>query len=322
MVSDMDNLLAALRAAGETTRLRILGLLGHGELTVSELVQILRQSQPRVSRHLKLMVEAGLLSRFREGTWVFYRLADSGIQKKLTETLLQLIEDKTGDIDRDLERLAWIRSERATSAQAYFKENAEKWDEIRSLYISETSVESALKKMVGNNPIDALLDIGTGTGRMLELFSGQVHEAVGIDLSRDMLAIARESISSKGLDNCQVRIGDMYQLPVDAQSQDLILFHQVLHYCDEPAQAIKEASKALKEGGAMVIADFAPHDLEFLRDDHAHRRLGFTTDEVKVWANSSGLIVAKMDHLAGEKLNVCIWRLEKPKTNIGVENDR
>ncbi len=309
----MDVILSVLKAAGETTRLRILGLLGHGELTVSELVQILRQSQPRVSRHLKLMVEAGILSRFREGTWVFYRLVDSGTHRQIVNDLLKYINGDADDFDRDLSRLETIRAERAEIAQSYFRENADKWDGIRSLYVDENVVEDALLAMAGPERKASILDVGTGTGRMIELFHGVADEALGIDLSREMLSVAQESLSAKNID-CKLRQGDMYTLPVDKASQDLVIFHQVLHFSDEPLQAIRETAKVLKDGGAVLIADFAPHDLEYLRDDHAHRRLGFGEAEVAGWAKSTGLEVEDVRHLEGDVLKVTVWRLVKTPT--------
>ncbi|WND02069.1 metalloregulator ArsR/SmtB family transcription factor [Temperatibacter marinus] len=311
MVNTMELLLSALRAAAEVTRLRILGLLGHGELTVSELVSILDQSQPRVSRHLRLMVEAGLLARFREGTWVFYRLADHGLQRQLINDLLPHIESDSGDLARDLERLKLLRAERATLAAEYFQENAEQWNEVRSLYVPELEVEKALIELAGEQRNGNLLDVGTGTGRILEVFSESISAGVGVDLSRDMLSVARNELDAKSIENCEVRLGDMYNLPVERGSKDLVIFHQVLHFADDPLMAIKEAEKSLRAGGALLIADFAPHQHEFLRDEHAHRRLGFSDEEVTSWAHGSALSYAENLTFKGDKLDVKVWRLEK-----------
>lgn len=309
----MDHLLSYLRASGESTRLRILGLLGQGELTVSELVEILGQSQPRVSRHLRLLVEANLLSRFREGTWVFYRLSDHGPARKFIDQLLPLIMKNPGDLDRDLEKLKYMRFERAELASKYFQDNAQQWDSIRSLYVPEKLVEEALISKSGDHKNGSILDIGTGTGRILEVFSPYAKRCVGIDLSKEMLAVARKTLSEKGFSNCDLRVGDMYTLPVEAASKDLILFHQVLHYADEPLQAIREASRCLNDQGAILIADFAPHQLEFLRDDHAHRRLGFSDEEVTTWARSTGLSMMDVQLFSGDQLDVKIWQLQKEK---------
>lgn len=307
----MDELLSALKGAAEPTRLRILGLLGHGELTVSELVEILAQSQPRVSRHLRLMVEAGLLSRFREGTWVFYRLADSGKARHMINHLLPLLVQDPGDLARDFEKLKYLRLERAEKAADYFRENALRWNEVRSLYVPEKQVEEGLISLAGDAAQGAILDVGTGTGRMLEIFKDQFTAAVGVDLSRDMLAVADDRLSAQGVNNYELRLGDMYNLPVADNSKSLVIFHQVLHFADDPLQAIRQAAETLTTDGVILIADFAPHQLEFLRDDHAHRRLGFADSEVEVWAETAGLTLSQTKEFKGDELDVKIWRLER-----------
>src|SRR6059058_4933023 len=212
--ASMDDLLAALRAVAETTRLRLLALCARGELTVSELAQILGQSQPRVSRHLKLLCDAGLLDRFREGSWVFYRLSSGTAASGLGRQLVGACGDADRTIALDLQRLAAIKRQRAELAAAYFRENAAQWDKIRSLYIDEREVEAALGDIIAAAGPADLLDIGTGTGRMLEVLGPQVGHALGIDQSREMLAVARVNLERAGLANSRVRLGDMYHLPL------------------------------------------------------------------------------------------------------------
>ncbi len=310
----MEKLLALLRAAGEPTRLRILGLLGHGELTVTELTQILGQSQPRVSRHLKLLSEAGLLRRYQEGTWAFYRLAEGGDAGNFSETLVDLIPDDDPTHTRDLERLRMVREARAKEAAEYFRANAADWNRIRSLYVPEEEVEKHLLKACKNKKIDYLLDIGTGTGRILEIFAPRIKRGLGIDLSHEMLSVARAMLAEKKITNCQVRLGDMYSIPLDNASQDLVIFHQVLHFAEDPEGAILEAARVLKPGGTMMIIDFSPHEMEFLREQHAHRRLGFEAGEIRTIGKQAGLTAKGVEALEGGKLTVNIWHFEKPKT--------
>lgn len=307
----MNQLLSALRGAGEATRLRIIALLSKGELTVGELVQILDQSQPRVSRHLKLMGEAELLNRFQEGTQVFYRLATDGVAGSLNAALIEILDRDVEIFEADMGSLAAIRKERADRAQAYFQENAADWNRLRSMYVAEEQVEEELLKQQGDGPVRSLLDIGTGTGRMLELFAPKADQALGIDVSRAMLNIARANLDGKDLGDAQVRLGDMYDLGLDAASQDLILFHQVLHFAEFPARALAEAGRVLAPGGKILIADFAPHAEEFLRDQHAHRRLGFEDDEIERWGRAAGLTLDALSHLDGGKLRVTIWNFGK-----------
>jgi ubiquinone/menaquinone biosynthesis C-methylase UbiE len=303
----MDHLLTALRAVAEPTRLRLVVLCARGELTVSELTQILGQSQPRVSRHLKLLCDAGLLDRFREGSWVFYRLSQSTPASALGRQLVAACGEADPTIALDLQRLGAIKQQRADLASAYFRENAAQWHRIRSLYVDEREVEAALVEIIAAADPRDLLDIGTGTGRMLEILAPRVEHALGIDQSREMLSVARVNLEQAGLVNGRVRRDDMYQLALPDGSFDAVVIHQVLHYSDRPAAAIAEAARVLRPRGILVLVDFAPHALEFLRDEHAHRRLGFGDAEIAQWCRAAGLDPAPSRALPGDPLTVVIW---------------
>src|SRR5476649_2622672 len=256
---------AALKAEGEETRLRVLALLTEAELTVSDLTDILRQSQPRISRHLKLLAEAGLIERFREGTWAFFRLAERGGGAEVARALLERLDPADQTIARDRARLASVRSARAAA------------------------VEAAIRSALAGKPFRSLLDLGTGTGRMLELFGAEIERGLGLDLSLDMLLLARDRLERAGLKHCSVRQGDIYDLPLGNDSFDVVILHQVLHFLDDGARAIREAARVLRPGGRLLVVDFAPHELEFLREKHAHRRLGFPPETVTQWMTASGL---------------------------------
>jgi ubiquinone/menaquinone biosynthesis C-methylase UbiE/DNA-binding transcriptional ArsR family regulator len=305
-----DDLNAALKAAGEETRLRILGLLFEAELTVSDLTEILRQSQPRISRHLKLLAEAGLVARFREGAWAFFRLAEQGQAALAIRSLVTRLDADDPVIARDRERLGEVRAARAAAAQAYFNAHAAEWDRIRRLHAADDAVEAEILAALSDRPFRALLDLGTGTGRMLELLCPQIERGLGIDFSRDMLALARARLDRAGLKHCSVRQGDIYDLPLPRDSFDVVIIHQVLHFLDDGARAIREAARVLRPQGRLVVVDFAPHDLEFLREEHAHRRLGFTAETVTQWMEQADLEMIGHRNLApGEdgKIAVSLW---------------
>ncbi len=287
--------------------MRLLALCAHAELTVTELTQILGQSQPRVSRHLKLLVEAGLLDRFREGTWAFYRMSETQTCATLGRTIVDLIPDDDSTITRDLERLEAVQASRAKQAADYFRDNAARWDQIRSLHVDDAEIERAMLSMLRPDDVGELLDIGTGTGRMLIVYGDQATRAVGIDLSREMLSVARVNLERAGMRNCQVRLGDMYQLPVASDSFDSVTIHQVLHYADSPGDVIAEAARALRPGGRLIVADFVPHREEALRDEHAHRRLGFSDEEIAGWLRRARLIPEDAVYLQGDPLTVGLW---------------
>ena len=310
----MQTLLTALKAAAEPTRLRLLALCAHADLTVSDLTQILGQSQPRISRHLKLLSEAGLLDRMREGNWVYYRLARRGVGAELGRTLVDALPQDDAQINLDLERLDAIKRARAAKAEAYFRRNAAKWDEIRSLYVAEEKVEQVLMGLLSGSRVGDLLDVGTGTGRILELLAPQAEHAIGLDQSREMLAVARANLDKAGLRNCELRLGDMYQLPLPPWSVDAVTFHQVLHFGETPAAAIAEAARVLRPGGRLLVADFAAHAIEDLRDTHAHRWLGFRDGDVRDWFLAAGLAPGEPVTLPGDPLTVVVWPAEQPAT--------
>ncbi len=303
----MDSVLAGLRAVAEPTRLRLVLLCAEAELTVSDLVGILGQSQPRVSRHLKLLCEAGVLDRFREGAFAFYRLARRGAGADLGRALLRLLSTNDPVAALDHQRLDTLKRERAAAAAAFFRANAPQWDKIRSLYVADREVEAALVALLPTEGIDDLVDVGTGTGRMLELFGPRIEHAVGVDLSREMLAVARVNLERAGLRNCSLRQGDMYQLPLAGESFDAAVFHQVLHYAEDPRRALREAARVLKPGARLVIVDFAPHEVEALRTEQAHRRLGFADEEMLQWCEEAGSDPGPSAHLPGEPLTVTQW---------------
>ena len=305
-----------LRAAGEPTRLRILGLLAREELAVLELCRVLDQSQPRVSRHLKLLAEAGLVERFPDGAWVFYRLVTAGEARQLADEVLGLIDPADPVFARDAERLQAVRGERSAEAGEYFARNAARWDEIRSLYVSETAVEAAILEAAGTGPFNKLVDLGSGTGRMLTLLGPYADSAVGLDLSQQMLNIARNHVAEAGLDRCELRHGDIFGTRLPGQSADLVVVHQVLHYLADPAAAVREAARLVAEGGRLLIVDFAPHALEFLREQHQHRRLGFSESEMARWLGEAGLTevrAAALPPVREEGLTVKIWVAERAR---------
>jgi ubiquinone/menaquinone biosynthesis C-methylase UbiE/DNA-binding transcriptional ArsR family regulator len=307
-----DALNAALKAAGEETRLRVLALLAEAELTVSDLTDILRQSQPRISRHLRLLAEAGLVERFREGTWAFFRLAEHGGGAAVAHALLERLDPADPTVERDRARLVSVRRARAAAAQAYFRAHAAEWDRIRKLHVADEQVEAAIRAALADKPFRSLLDVGTGTGRMLELFGPEIERGLGLDLSLDMLQFARDRLDRAGLKNCSVRQGDLYDLPLADDSFDVVILHQVLHFLDDGARAIHEAARVLRPGGRLLVVDFAPHEEEILREHYAHRRLGFAPETVTQWMTGSGLEPAMHTSLApepgsGVRIAVSLW---------------
>jgi len=293
MGSSIDDLINWLRATGEPTRLRILALLRVRDLSVGELVQILDQSQPRLSHHLKVLTTAGLVERLPEGSWVFYRAASAGAVVDFLDGLFDLIDLSKRPFQTDIAELADVGDKRAKSAEAYFSDVAETWDKIRELHSPNTAIEAELLSLAGAAPFKRMLDFGTGTGRMLALFAPLAEAAEGIDLSHQMLTVARANLEKAGINGARVRQGNVMSVPFEDSSADLVIIHQVLHFMDAPGKVIAEAARVLEPGGRLLIVDFAPHELEFLRTEHGHHRLGIRHDRLCDWASRSKLSLSE-----------------------------
>lgn len=310
MTVDAARLVTCLRAAGEITRLRILALLAEGELSVKDFTEILGQSQPRISRHMKLLVDAGLVVRHAEGAWAFFRLADEGEGAALAAFLVGRIDADDAGFRKDQERLAEVRAARQASAAHYFAGIAESWDRERSLHVPEAAIEARIRALAGPERMELLIDLGTGTGRMLDLLAPHYRRAIGLDSSREMLAIARAKLEAGGVSGAQVRMADIGHLGDYAGLADLAVLHQVLHYFDDPLRILREARRVMVPGGRLLVVDFAPHDHDFLVREQAHRRLGLSDGEMTQWASACGLTIMAREsvpELTGDGLTVCLW---------------
>jgi ArsR family transcriptional regulator len=317
-----------LKAVAEPTRLRLLALLARGELNVKDLTRILNQSQPRISRHLKLLAEAGLIERAPEGSWVYFRLADAGPGREVAGRVLKLLDLSDPVIVRDQIRAQSVQEERQAAAQAYFRSHAADWDKIRALHVAEAQVEAAVSDALGPGPFDLLVDLGTGTGRMLELFASRFRRGLGLDLNPAMLAYARAKLERVGVAHAQVRQGNLYDLPLADRSADAVVMHQVLHFLSDPQRAVREAVRVLAPGGRLLIVDFAPHELEFLREEYAHERLGFAGPLIAQWCADCGAEVVETRELAPEaasqkgKLTVSLWVARRPRATEAIAGNQ
>ena len=297
------------QALADPSRLRIVALLRSMELSVGELAQVLGQSQPRVSRHVKILADSGLIDRHKEGSWVFLALTGGTITAALANLIDQCLDpDSRALLDADAVRLAEVRADRAEAAARYFAAHAEAWDSIRSLHVPESAVERAIEIAMGDRPLGTLVDIGTGTGRMIELLGPTAAQALGVDRSSEMLRLARVKLDKAGIADASLRQADMYALPLDAACADSVIIHQVLHYAQAPAAAIAEAARVLRPGGRLLVVDFAAHGREELRIADAHLRLGFADEAIAGWFAAAGLDLDLTEHLPGGELTVTLWR--------------
>lgn len=304
----MTDLIDLFRAVADPTRLRVVTLLREMELAIGELAAVLDQSQPRVSRHVRILAEAGVIERHREGSWVFLRVARHGPAAALAAFIHEwaYTPAEAALIAEDAARLAAVRADREQAASRYFAEHAEEWDAIRSRHVAESDVEAAILALMARRPIGHLLDIGTGTGRMAEIFAGAAHHVTALDRSPEMLRIARTKLAPHNLPIDLVQ-GDFLALPLASASVDTVVMHQVLHFAQEPERVIGEAARVLRTKGHLLIADFAPHEDEELRSVAAHARLGFSDGQMENWFTAAGLQLENVETLDGGKLSVKLW---------------
>jgi ArsR family transcriptional regulator len=303
----MDTLLSQLRATAEPTRLRLLALCARGAFCVTELCAVLGQSQPRLSRHLKLLTEAGLLERLPEGSNVYFQVPG---QAELVRVILARLPEEEPVLQADRRQAARIAAERARAASDAFQREGMDWDELRALDLDAAAIEAALLAALPER-IEALLDIGTGTGRLLEVLAPRTRRALGVDASREMLALARARLSERGLaESCTVRQADMYRLPLADRSFDAVTLQMVLHYAEDPAAALAEAARVLRPGGLLLVADLAPHGAAEVLTRFAHRWPGFDDSELAGWLGQAGCALAARHDIPG-RLPVRVWRAEK-----------
>ncbi|NML07516.1 metalloregulator ArsR/SmtB family transcription factor [Sphingomonas sp. G-3-2-10] len=310
----MNQALGIFRALADSTRLRILALLRAMELSVGELAQVLGQSQPRVSRHVKILCDAGLAERRKEGSWVFVALGEGGRTEPVFAALDAWREPNHWAV-ADEARLAAVRADRASAANEWFEDHAGDWDAIRSLHVAESEVEAAMGRVLGEGSLGSLIDIGTGTGRMLELFAPRAEQALGIDRSSEMLRLARAKLVDVA--NAELRQADLYALPLPDGGADTAILHHVLHFAQQPGAAIAEAARVLGPGGRLLIADFAPHEREELRSKDAHARLGFSDEQILGWFEAQGLAPVLIETLEGGELTVKLWLGRKTGQETG-----
>lgn len=306
-----------LRALADGTRLRIARLIATMELAVGEIAQVLGQSQPRVSRHVAILCDAGLVERRREGSWIFLR-ASRAPERRFFAALdcaLELAEDEDprfrAECEADRQKLAAIRAARETQAQDYFAAHAETWDELRRLHSADALVEDALIAALGKAPLGHVLDIGTGTGRMAEIFAASAERVVALDKSPAMLRVARARLQHLVGERIEMVHGDFTSLPMASASMDTVLFHQVLHFAQNPGDALREAARVTRPGGRVAIVDFSAHQREELRERHAHARLGFSDAQMDAMLREAGYLPAVPIALDDGELVVKIWVAER-----------
>jgi ArsR family transcriptional regulator len=297
----MNRELEAFKAVADPSRLRLLALCARGELTVTELTGVVGQSQPRVSRHLKVLCAAGLLDRFREQNWVYYRVPLGGPGAELARGLLRLLPETDAVLRLDRERLERMLTRRA--------------EEVRGQALGESvptpaGVDARIADLMGREALGDLLDIGTGTGRMLRLLGVAATTAVGVDISREMLVLARSNLHAAGLDHLSVRQGNMYQLRFADASFDTVTIDQVLYQADQPVEVLREAARVLRPGGRLLLVEFLTGEVP--ADGATSTESLLTSARLARWCADAGLRPEASESLSARPWPLIVSIVRRP----------
>jgi len=300
------------KALADPTRLRLIAILDRGEFTVQELVEILAMGQSRVSRHLKILLEAGILMVKREGTWAYYRLAIAS--SPLSQQLPLLRESFAGQdqVGRDVQAAAGVLAHRRRRSQAFFDRHAHQWDHlVRELLPTPDYREQLLAAVP---PCETLVEVGVGTGSLLEPLSRRARAVIGVDHSPAMLQAARDALRVATLVNVDLRLGEMEHLPLESSVADVVLLNMVLHHAASPEAVIDEMARVLRPGGRLLVVDLLRHQSEWVREKLADQWLGFTCDEVCDWSRRAGFPSPSCDVVSGLKGSYAVFQLVADRT--------
>ena len=308
MWKSYDDYIDALRAISEPTRFRLTRLCAQGELTVSELMRIVGQSQPRVSRHLKLLQDAGVLESFREQHWVFYRVAQNSPSQQLVSDLLQHLPADDDLMDFDQTRLNELRDARAKLSEEFVETEVPDWLRLHEYHGDELRFGDAVRDALAGREVGHLLDIATGTGRMLKIAGPLAESGVGIDLSKKMVMVARNALAEADLPHLTVRQEDMYQMRFPARHFDTVTIDQVLYFASNPDALIREATRVLKPSGRLLLVAFTE-----AANAKTPPAVSIAISDIRSWLEDAGLKIVTTNVLPGDVLDISLLVSEKNK---------
>jgi ArsR family transcriptional regulator len=271
--------LTYFKALSDQTRVRILNVLRHFELNVNEIVKLLDMGQSRVSRHLKIMNDSGLLVSRRDGLWVFYSAPTNSDVSGFIDSISDLLSEDPV-LDADLERAGDILNDRKKETSRFFDSVAEDWEAMKRTIIGERDLAADILEHIKS--CDVVADLGCGTGDLLVHLKKKAKTIIGVDNSPRMLERAERYCAGNGL-NADLRIGELEHLPMRNAEADCVIINLVLHHLAVPLDGIREARRVLKKGGRMLVTDFDKHEDETLRGQYGDRWLGFAKEEVEKW---------------------------------------
>ncbi len=291
-------MLETLKALADPCRLRLTAVLLSGEFTVQELTRIMDMGQSRISRHLKILTEAGVLTVKRQGTWSYYRAGEecrffSAIRPAFERELEMLTERS-----RDMAAVAEVLEERRRRSQEFFDRHARQWDDLARTLLPVPEYHKRLIKQVPEGV--TLLEIGIGTGALLIELAARAANVIGVDHSPAMLEEARRRLANDGVSSVELRLGEMSHLPLSDGSVGCVVANMVLHHAADPAAVLAEIRRVLVPGGVLLLADLARHEREAAREQLADQWLGFEENELTDWLKLAGFAVVTTELVAAD----------------------
>ena len=286
------------KALADPCRARLTAVLLSGEFTVQELTRIMGMGQSRVSRHLKILTEAGVLSVKRQGTWSYYRAGEestffSGIRPAFERELSSLPERC-----RDLAAVSKVLEERRRRSQEFFDCHARQWDDLARTLLPVPEYRQRLLQLVPEGA--SVLEIGIGTGGLLTELTSRASRVIGVDHSPAMLEEARRRLNDRGIGGIELRLGEMSHLPLSDASVGCVVANMVLHHAADPPAVLAEIRRVLAPGGTLLLADLARHERESAREQLADQWLGFEDNELTEWLRRAGFTIINIDKVAAD----------------------
>lgn len=295
------------KALSDETRARLVNVLLEYELNVGEIVQVMEMGQSRISRHLKILSESGLVDVRRDGLWAFYRASEEGPGRLFLDGMHALLAEEA-DLKRDTNRAEKVIRERTAATRQFFDDIAPEWDRMTAEVLGELDLGREIQSRLPKCSCAA--DIGCGPGDMLEIMSRSSKTVIGVDNSPKMLELAEERFSEDA--RMSLRIGEMTHLPLRDWEADCTVMSLVLHHLARPLDAIKEAGRVLKIGGRLIIAEFDQHENELMRSEYGDRRLGIPREKMTGWLKQARFTVnAVTEFPVNMGLVVVLYEAEK-----------
>jgi len=302
------NIVTYFKALSDATRIRLINSLIHHELSVNEIVTLMKMGQSGISRHLKILMDAELLKCRRDGVWAFYSVSDVEPARKFIDSIHYLFQNDPILIE-DLKKASQLIEDRKTSTIQFFDAVAADWDLIKREILGNFNLNQAILKYI--DPCKTVVDLGCGTGELIADLKQKASKVIGVDSSAKMIEETRKRFLSEN-DPPDLRLGELEHLPLSDGESECAILSMVLHHVSSPDAAIAEIYRTLQPGGTFIIADLDKHDNETMRKSYGDRWLGFHRHEIENFLQKNNFFLnAFQSYTLGQALNLNIFKSKK-----------